>query len=360
MAKKIRIKDIAAKAGVSVGTVDRVLHNRGKVMEEKRLKIEEVLRQMNYSPNIHVSALSLKKTYKFVIAIPNFTAGEYWSFVEKGIKAALNIYSTINIQCEFCYYNHFDLFSCRNIFEQVIGHKPDAVIIGPTFRDETIYLANQLSDINIPYVFIDSTVEGAVPLAFYTAHPYTCGYMIAKLITKIIPENADIALLQAIRVGDESANTTILRKAGFIAYCNENKLQNKLYRVNYSAQNNEQNEELLNEYFVENKNIKGAVIFNSRAHVITDYFKKHKIRDVKFVGIDLTEKNAKALEEGYIDFLIGQRPEQQGYMAVKTLIQYLVFGKSTKINNYMTLDIIVKENADLYMEYMNILFDSEK
>ena len=40
MAKKIRIKDIADIAGVSAGTVDRVLHNRGHVAEDKRIKIE--------------------------------------------------------------------------------------------------------------------------------------------------------------------------------------------------------------------------------------------------------------------------------------------------------------------------------
>ena len=360
MAKKIRIKDIAELAGVSAGTVDRVLHNRGKVAEDKRLKIEEVLKKMNYSPNIHISAISLKKTYKFVIAIPNFTEGEYWSFVEKGIRRALEIHSAIDIVCEFCYYNHFDLFSCRKTFEQVIEHAPDAVIIGPTFRDETVYLSNRLSDMNIPYVFVDSNVEGAAPLAFYSSNPYTCGYLIAKLIINITPPNADIALLQAIRVGDESANATILRKAGFMAYYSEKKLQNKLHRVNYSVLDDDQNDNLLNDYFIHNKHIKGAVIFNSRAHVITDYLKKYKISDMKFIGIDLTEKNAKALEAGYIDFLIGQRPEQQGYMAVKALIQYLVFGKAMKADNYLPTDIIVKENADLYSEFTDVIFEADK
>ena len=61
-------------------------------------------------------------------------------------------------------------------------------------------------------------------------------------------------------------------------------------------------------------------------------------------------ENAKALDEGYLDFLVEQRAGQQAYMAVETLIQYLVFGKSVQNNNYMPMDIIVKENADLYKE----------
>ncbi len=53
MAQKIRIKDIARLAGVSAGTVDRVLHNRGNVSTEARRAIEAVFREVDYRPNIH-------------------------------------------------------------------------------------------------------------------------------------------------------------------------------------------------------------------------------------------------------------------------------------------------------------------
>lgn len=41
MADKVRIKDIAEKSGVSVGTVDRVLHNRPNVSKTAREKVEK-------------------------------------------------------------------------------------------------------------------------------------------------------------------------------------------------------------------------------------------------------------------------------------------------------------------------------
>ena len=52
MAEKIRIKDIAERAGVSVGTVDRVLHDRPNVSEPARKKVEQALKEMNYQPNM--------------------------------------------------------------------------------------------------------------------------------------------------------------------------------------------------------------------------------------------------------------------------------------------------------------------
>ena len=60
MAKQVKIKDIAQMAGVSAGTVDRILHNRGNVSRESREAVERVLAEVDYKYNIHSSAISLK------------------------------------------------------------------------------------------------------------------------------------------------------------------------------------------------------------------------------------------------------------------------------------------------------------
>ena len=48
MGKTYRIKDIAEMSGVSTGTVDPILHNRGKVSEEAQKKVEKVLKEIGY------------------------------------------------------------------------------------------------------------------------------------------------------------------------------------------------------------------------------------------------------------------------------------------------------------------------
>ena len=50
--ERIRIKDIAKMADVSVGTVDRVLHGRSGVSEASRKRVEEILEKLNYQPNM--------------------------------------------------------------------------------------------------------------------------------------------------------------------------------------------------------------------------------------------------------------------------------------------------------------------
>ena len=61
-------------SGVSKGTVDRVLHNRGEVSEKSRARVLEVIQELGYRPNIYASLLASKKNHKIVCIIPEFSA----------------------------------------------------------------------------------------------------------------------------------------------------------------------------------------------------------------------------------------------------------------------------------------------
>ena len=83
-AKNVRISDIARMAGVSVGTVDRILHNRGKVSKTAQEKVNRVLQEVEYRPNLMARSLALKKQFNIAALIPAFRPGEYWEKVAEG------------------------------------------------------------------------------------------------------------------------------------------------------------------------------------------------------------------------------------------------------------------------------------
>ena len=68
---KVRIKDIAAFARVSVGTVDRVIHKRGEVSESTRERIEQLLKEFNYKPDIAARSLALKREIHLAVLMPD-------------------------------------------------------------------------------------------------------------------------------------------------------------------------------------------------------------------------------------------------------------------------------------------------
>ncbi|MDP3433240.1 MAG: LacI family DNA-binding transcriptional regulator, partial [Bacteroidota bacterium] len=86
---RTRIKDIAQKANVSIGTVDRVIHNRGEVSNATRDRILRIIDEMEYQPNLMASTLASKKTFSFALLLPEPISPEsYWNKPMVGVRRA--------------------------------------------------------------------------------------------------------------------------------------------------------------------------------------------------------------------------------------------------------------------------------
>ena len=120
MTEKIRIKDIAERACVSVGTVDRVLHNRPNVSPSAREKVEKALKEMNYQPNMYASALAYNKSYQIQIVLPKHESEAYWEEIEEGARKAMEALRDFHVNVNFLYYQRFDDLSFKSVYENCI------------------------------------------------------------------------------------------------------------------------------------------------------------------------------------------------------------------------------------------------
>lgn len=348
MAKKYRIKDIAEMAGVSNGTVDRVIHNRGEVSADSRKKIEEVLIKINYWNTVGIQPKNDNRQFRILAVIPQHTDGDYWHSIKKGIEHMIYYAANIDIKLSFLHYNQFNIHSCREAFNKALSLKSDAILIGPSFFDETLLFANQLFIKNIPYIFIDTSVENTKPLAFFGPHPYQTGIVQAKLLTTILESGKDAVLFQPIRVGDKTSIQSLSRSYGFITYLKENFPEIKVHSGQYNYENKKENNALLDSLFNKCHNIGGAVVFDTKGFLIAEYFKERNMNNIKLIGFGTNKKNVDCLKNGSIDFLIAERPEYQGEAAMRAAIDYLLYNEIGNAENYTPIDILIKETIDFY------------
>ena len=68
----VTISDVAKAAGVTRGTIDRVLHERGEVSEETRAKVLKVIKDLGYKTNVYASMLAKNKSHDIAVILPNF------------------------------------------------------------------------------------------------------------------------------------------------------------------------------------------------------------------------------------------------------------------------------------------------
>lgn len=339
-------------AGVSAGTVDRVLHNRGEVSSSSREKVEAVLSQIDYKPNLYVSSIGVKRAISVVVVLPSFTMGGYWEQIEKGIKQAAYEFSNIKLKIKFLYYDQFDLFSCREIYNKALSIPCDAMLIGPTFTDETLQFVCRLEASGIPYVFVDSMIGNTNPLAFYGPDSYALGCIQARLLTESMDERRDVVMLRARRVGDESSTSSIVQRSGFLAYVREHHPDMRVIDYVYDTSSPEQSREAFDELFERHADIGGIVVFNSRAYLIADYLRRRKLRNVGLVGYGIIDRNLAGLRDGFITYLLSERPDKQGYLAIRAILEYALFGKRGERINHTPVDILIRENIDYYLRHM--------
>lgn len=151
--ERIRIKDIARLADVSVGTVDRVIHGRSGVSEASKKRVEEILKQLDYQPNMYASALASNKKYTFICLLPQHLEGEYWTAVELGIHEAIATYSDFNTSVKINYYDPYDYHSFVDASEAILTQQPDGVMVAPTAPQYTKGFTDQLQTLDIPYIY---------------------------------------------------------------------------------------------------------------------------------------------------------------------------------------------------------------
>ena len=338
-------------AGVSEGTVDRVLHERGEVSEKSREAVQKVLDEINYSPNLLARSLASKKHYQFACLIPMHKATDYWESVEKGFSQAAIDYLHYNIHIERKYFNQFDANSFVDVSKELVKSQPDAVIMAPIFRDETLAFTKELQQLEIPFSFIDSMIEDADFLTYYGQNSFQSGYIAAKLLLNSLPNAAQVLVLRTNRKGAVS-NQTIARINGFMSFVSENKLSNiELIHLEMNDENEDANREILSDVFSKNTNLKAAITFNSRVYRLANHLEILQHADVRLIGYDLLQKNVDYLKQGVVSYLIAQRPEKQAYFAIRDMCAKLIQKQSITKINYVPIDILIKENIEDYMQF---------
>lgn len=347
---KIRIKDIALAAGVSVGTVDRVIHGRSGVSLSSRRKVEEALERMNYQPNMYASALAANKRYALVCLLPAHSKGDYWEEVEKGMKKAANVFSDFNVTLHTLYYDQYETNSFTSDILDFTKLKPDGVILSPKTELETVQLIASLDDRKIPYVFIDSTISSSSPLAFYGQHAHQSGFFAARIVSLMTKGYKDLVIFRLVYEGRSGSNQQLEREKGFRESIKQLHPEIQLLELDLYAKQPEENERLMNDFFAHHPNVSYGITFNSRAYLIAEYMKAHYRKDFHLLGYDLISRNITCLRSGFIDFIIAQQPFLQGYGSVESLCNHLILKKTVKQNHYMPLSLISVENLDFYLE----------
>lgn len=352
MKKRVRIKDIADKAEVSTGTVDRVLHNRGNVASDVKQRVLEVIEELGYERNIIASALAYNKETHLATLLPETHIDPYWLQTNQGVLSAYKTLRHYGLILEQTFFDYGNPASFLQTAEQVLSTKPDGILFPPMFAQEAKWLIDECDSQQIPYVIINTNLESASPLCYIGQDSYQSGVLGARLLNFGLSEGGQVCILN-LDYSTKAAQHLISKEQGFRDYFQDIKPKNvEIIRKDFERF--DQQDELrtfllglLDEY----PKLMGIFVTNSRAYKILDCLESSILnRKIKIVGFDLVAPNLKYLYEDKINFLINQNPSEQGHKGLHSLFKHLVHKEKIEKYQYLPLDIVVKENAKYHVQ----------
>lgn len=351
---KIRIKDIAEMSGVSVGTVDRVIHGRTNVSKKSLEKVQKVLDEINYVPNHYASALASNKTYQFAAILPMHEIDSYWARVEKGLTEGVRKFNDFKISFKIFQYDPFNDESFKTECDNLVNAAPDAVIIGPIFNYNIMKnFVERLDAKEIPYALLDSNWPEFNPVTFYGQDSIKSGEFSGRIMHMAIKKEASkIAIFRVMGEGRVASRQQMNREVGFRNYMKEHCPKCEILDVNLYAYDKPGMKKIMEDFFTENPDVLYGLSFNSSIHLVGNFLHdempKHK--HVTLLGYDAVDANVKCVKEGKVDFLVAQHPHDQGLNCFRTMFNACVLHIKQKRDHYVSIELLTKENIDFYTD----------
>jgi LacI family transcriptional regulator len=340
--KRLTVKEIAERIGISVATVDRVLNNRGNVKLDTYKKVMEKVKELDYTPNKSASFLSRKNELSIAIVIPELP-DYFWSQVEKGVRSAFEEFRDYGLRVQVFQSEKYDVEKQKNTLKQIIeSGEFDAIALAPNDSQDMIDVIDRGIDSGMTIC----TFNNDSPLSkrlFYVGCDYRiAGRLAADVLCKLVGTKGKVGLITSDLTFQMQQKITGFREV--IADYKQIEMMGPLKLVQEEYNSLATFEAYFNQ-------VDGIYVSSAKLHIIAKHLEQVNLtKRIALIGHDITEEIYKYLKKGTVSATICQDPHTQGYLTVKTLFDHLAHGEKINIKeNNTKLELVTKENARYYM-----------
>ncbi len=334
------IKEIAALAGVSRGTVDRVLNHRGDVNPQTEEKILQIIRDLDYKPNkAGIVLAAQKKNLKLGVVLLG-VGNPFFDDVLLGVQEKKQELAGYNCSV-LIRQTEYSLQQQLAAIDSLLAEGINGLAISPYNALSVREKINGLCEQGIPVVTLNTDIENSSRLAYVGSNFYRSGETAAGLM--------HLMTQGKVRVGIVSGSQNILchteRIAGFShiieAYPN--------IRIVDIVNNNDDDQvscELTARLLAEHPDINAFYFTAGGVYGGCQAIERSgRQSGMTVITNDLVPTTLAYMQKGLIAATICQQPFQQGSQPLSLLFAYLTTGEMpASENNYVDVDIRIREN----------------
>lgn len=339
----VTLKQIAELAGVSRGTVDRALYNRGRINPEVAERVRTIAKELGYQPNRAGKALAMAKKPIKIGVIAQGTETPFMQQVLAGTRDAEKELSGLGTEILLRKISGLDISQEIRLIDELVQEGIGGLAVTPADDDGLREKINELVDKGIPVVTFNTDIDHTRRLCFVGQNNELSGRACAALISAIIGKHGLVLPIS----GHQHNRAHVIRAQGF---CRE--MQHcfpgvHLLPVLYCQDDDLLAQQITEDTLREHPDLAAVyVAANGQAGVCRALERMGYTDSVRVICYDLLPANIKNLLDGRIDFLIGQDAHTQGFLPVMILFDYL-FADTKPKNEYFYTDIVIKNKYNI-------------
>lgn len=340
----VTLQQIAEAAGVSRGTVDRALKDRGRVRPEVAEKIKKIAKDMGYQPSLAGRALVMAKRNLKIGVIMQSAQTPFMEQVYEGMKAAKQEVESLGGTVEIFRVDGVDAGRVMEIMHELKTQEYSGIALSPSEDTMLKRMINQFSEeYGIPIITFNSDIEDTKRLCFVGQNTIQSGRTAAGLMGEITGGEGEVAVISG-HISNPALNNRI---RGFQSEILESYPDIQLVGTKYSYDDEWVAAKIVEELLEQYPKLKGIYVTGTAVKGVCEMLEKlEKEHEIKVIGNDFLDENKKWVERGAINFLIGQDSYMQGYELVMILF-HLLFDDEKPESVYRYAEIMIKNRYNL-------------
>jgi len=336
----LTLKDIARKAGVSLATVDRVLHNRAGVRPDTVRRVRETIERNAFQPHVAAAELARGRARRLAFVMPS-GPNLFMQQIQSYLGEMSTWLSARRLAVEMVATDVFDPAVLAATLESLAGDF-DGVAVVALDHPSVRAAINDLVDGGTKVVTLVSDVPSSRRHHYVGIDNIAAGRTAGALVGRLIgPRQGKVAIV----AGSQGLRDHAERIFGFNQVMASEFSQHDVLPVLEGRDADERSEHLMMRLLSNHPDIAG--LYNVGAGtpgVAKALIDSGRAKDVVFVGHDVTVVTRKLLLQGVIDAAISQNPGHEARAAVRVLLALARGEPILSEQENIRIDIVMRDN----------------
>ena len=191
------IKMIAEKAGVSIGTVDRVLHDRPYVKAEVKERVLKVMEELDYRPNHMASALATSGTARRLAVVQPEWDPYVGEAMDRGVARFREERRDYNVTVDIHNYAQGDTETCLRLMDQAVENGTQGIALCASDCGAVRAKLEDLKARRVPVVTFNSDIPGGARLCYVGEDAHRAGRIAGEIAAKFLRPGEPLLLVYA-------------------------------------------------------------------------------------------------------------------------------------------------------------------